>query len=268
MYRSLKEQGVDVRIAMPRDGRIHMEDLAALVDGNTKLVAVSMVSFLNGFQHDLKAVADLAHAHGAHVYADIIQAAGAVPIDLHATNVDFAACATYKWLMGDFGLGFFYVREDLQGSVIKRTMYGFEQFTTFDYHIFPNQPRAAEPFSWTLHTGAAAMFEIGTIAYAPMAALAYSLGWIQQLGVSNIHAHRLTLARRLQAELPKLGYPSLTPSDSPSGIVTFAVADDAATTQRVTRANIEVKVEQHMLRVSPALYNNDQDIDALLHALS
>jgi hypothetical protein len=35
------------------------------------------VSYYNGFQHDLKAVCDLAHAHGAHVYADIIQAAGA-----------------------------------------------------------------------------------------------------------------------------------------------------------------------------------------------
>ena len=31
----------------------------------------------NGYQHDLKAVCDLAHANGALVYADIVQAAGA-----------------------------------------------------------------------------------------------------------------------------------------------------------------------------------------------
>jgi selenocysteine lyase/cysteine desulfurase len=268
MYRSLKDQGVDVRIAMPREGRIHVEDLAAFVDSNTKLVAVSAVSFLNGFQHDLKAVADLAHAHGAHLYADIIQGAGCIPIDLHAANVDFAACATYKWLMGDFGLGFFYVRDDLQGSVIKRTMYGFEQFANFDYHIFPHQPAADQPFGWTLHSGAAAMFEIGTIAYAPMAALAYSLGWIQQLGVSDIYAHRVALARRLQQEMPRLGYPSLTPVDRPSGIVSFVVSDEAATNERLAKGNIEVKVDQHLMRVSPALYNNDADIDALLNALN
>jgi selenocysteine lyase/cysteine desulfurase len=267
MYRSLQQQGVDVRIAMPREGRVHLEDLARLVDRNTKLVAVSMVSFLNGFQHDLQAVASLAHAHGAHMYADIIQSAGCVPVDLHASQVDFAACATYKWLMGDFGLGFFYVRQDLQGSVIKRTMYGFEQLASFDYHFFPHQPSGAEPFTLTVRNGAGGMFEVGTIAYAPMATLAYSLGWIQQLGVADIHAHRLALAQRLQHEMPRLGYPSLTPPDSQSGIVSFEVADEDATNRRLAAANVEVKIEQHVMRVSPALYNTDSDLDVLFNCL-
>ena len=74
----------------------------------------------NGFQHDLKAVCDLAHAHGAYVYADIIQGVGASPLDVRATGLDFAASATYKWLMGDFGLGFLFVREDLLGTVVRR----------------------------------------------------------------------------------------------------------------------------------------------------
>jgi selenocysteine lyase/cysteine desulfurase len=268
MYLSLKKLGVDVRIAMPKEGRIQAEDLAALMDANTKLVAVSMVSFLNGFQHDLKAVADAAHAHGAHMYVDIIQAAGAVPIDLHAANVDFAACATYKWLMGDFGLGFFYVREDLQESVVKRTMYGFEQFDTFNYHFLPDQPRTGAPYDWSPRSGAGSLYEIGTIAYAPMAALAYSLGWIKELGVANIYDHRVVLARRLLREMPRLGYASLTPPDNLSGIVAFTVPDEAATNARLAKANIEVKVEQHLMRVSPALYNNDADIDTLLRALA
>ncbi len=267
MYRSLQRLGVDVRVAMPREGRIDMEDLAGLVDRNTKLVAVSMVSFVNGFQHDLQAVAGLAHAHGAHVYADIIQAAGCVPVDLRASQVDFAATATYKWLMGDFGLGFFYAREDLQGTAIRRTMYGSEQLSAFDYHIFPHQSRASEPFTWTVQRGAGGMFEVGTIGFPAMAAVAHSLGWIQQLDVVNIHAHRLALAQRLQREIPGLGYPSLTPADNPSGIVAFQVEKPEGANSRLASANVEVKIEQHIMRVSPALYNNDADIDALLEAL-
>src|SRR5262245_54306556 len=112
----LKKEGLDLRVVAPRDGRIQLADLERVVDRKTRLVEISLVSMYNGFQHDLKAVCDLAHAHGAYVYADIIQAAGAVPIDVRASGVDFAACATYKWLMGDFGLGFFYVREDLLGT--------------------------------------------------------------------------------------------------------------------------------------------------------
>src|SRR5271167_1271074 len=113
----LKKQGLDLRLVMPREGRIDMRDLERVGDHGTKLIEVSLVSMYNGFQHDLKAVCDLAHAHGAYVYADIIQGVGAVPLDVRATGVDFAATATYKWLMGDFGMGFLFVREELLGTV-------------------------------------------------------------------------------------------------------------------------------------------------------
>jgi hypothetical protein len=75
-----RDAGLDLRIVMPRkDGRIDMADLERIVYRNTRLIEVSLVAMVNGFQHDLKAVCAPAHAHGAHVYADIIQAAGAVP---------------------------------------------------------------------------------------------------------------------------------------------------------------------------------------------
>jgi len=84
----LQKQGLDLRLVMPREGRIDMADLERVVDSKTRLVEVSWVSMYNGFQHDLKAVCDLAHAHGAYVYADIIQGVGAVPLDVRATGVD------------------------------------------------------------------------------------------------------------------------------------------------------------------------------------
>ena len=80
-YGELAKQGLDVRIARPRDWRIDLRDLDRLIDSRTKLVAVSSVSMVTGFQHDLKAVCNLAHARGALVYADAVQAVRAVPID-------------------------------------------------------------------------------------------------------------------------------------------------------------------------------------------
>jgi selenocysteine lyase/cysteine desulfurase len=75
-----------------------------------------------------KKVCEIAHANGAFVYADIVQAAGVVPVGVRDSNVDFAACASYKWLMGDFGLGLLCAREDLLDRV-KRTQYGYYQLT-------------------------------------------------------------------------------------------------------------------------------------------
>src|SRR4029453_15585674 len=105
----LKKQGLDVRVVKPtKEYRIDFKDLEKVVDKKTKLIEVSSASMYNGFQHDLKKVCDLAHAHGAYVYADIIHSAGAEPFDVKATGVDFAACSTFKWLVGDFGLRFFF----------------------------------------------------------------------------------------------------------------------------------------------------------------
>src|SRR5437870_10776785 len=87
MYRSLQKAGLDVRIAKRRDDwRIHTDDVAKLVDRRTKLIATSFVSYINGYVADARALAELAHSHGAYLYSDIIQAAGAVPIDVHAAG--------------------------------------------------------------------------------------------------------------------------------------------------------------------------------------
>src|SRR5258706_3017911 len=189
----LQKEGLDLRVVMPRDGRIDLKDLERVVDRKTKLVEVSLVSMYNGFQHDLKAVCDLAHAHGAYVYADIIQAAGAVPIDVRATGVDFAASATYKWLMGDFGLAFFYVREDLLGRVVQRPHWSYRSATDVDIHLSPFDPESPAPVTWTPRGDAPGYFELGTIANSVAAALAVSIPYIQQLGVANIEAHRQPL---------------------------------------------------------------------------
>ena len=83
-----RDRALDLRIAMPRDSRIEISDLERLVNKKTKLIELSLVAMYNGFQHDLKAVCDLAHAHGAFVYADIVQAVGTTPINVHASGVD------------------------------------------------------------------------------------------------------------------------------------------------------------------------------------
>ncbi|HEX4634162.1 MAG TPA: aminotransferase class V-fold PLP-dependent enzyme, partial [Gemmatimonadales bacterium] len=145
----LKKRGLDLRVVTPRDGRIEMADLERVVDGKTRLIEVSLVAMYNGFQHDLKAVCDLAHAHGAYVYADVIQAVGAVPFDVRATGVDFAATASYKWLMGDFGIGFLYVREDLLDRVVRRMHWSYESAPDADIHQSPFDPQHGQVLTYT-----------------------------------------------------------------------------------------------------------------------
>jgi selenocysteine lyase/cysteine desulfurase len=222
----------------------------------------------NGFQHDLKAVCDLAHAHGAYVYADIIQGVGAVPLDVRATGVDFAATATYKWLMGDFGLGFLFVREELLGSVIRRKHWSYESSPDTSIHLSPLDPQFPTPVTWTPGGDATRYFQLGTMANGAAAALRVSLPYIRQLGVENIQAWREPMLKKLQTEMPRLGFAAQTPPESTSPIVTFAHRDAEAINRKLHAARIAVTVTPYYLRIAPSIYNDLHDIDRLLEALA
>ena len=198
----------------------------------------------------------------------MIQAAGAVPIDVRALGLDFCAGSGYKWLMGDRGLGYLFVRRDLQGRVLRRTQYGDRQFEGFQYHMYPHDPPGPRPASWKQVAAARGHYEVGNIANVVAAGHAESLRFILELGVDRIRAHTRPLAETLWKELPKLGYPTLTPPETDSPIVSFVVEQPDKTRVRLKKANIAVKIEWNQMRVSPSVYNTRQDIDALLNALS
>lgn len=267
LYGALQKQGVEVRCIRPtRDWRIDAGEMARAIDRNTRLVAVSHVSFINGFRHDLAALCEVAHAHGALVYSDAVQAVGTMPVDVRALGVDAMGSASYKWLMGDFGLGFLYVRQDVIPR-LKRIVYGYRQLDHFQYHAFPGDPPGSYPASWVQHDDASGFFEIGTYGNATLAALEYSLRGILDIGAETIQRHAKRLVDRLQAELPRMGYASMTPADANSSIATFFVKDMDAVRQRLQRAGVDVSLQQGRMRISPSIYNDDSDLDRLLEAL-
>lgn len=272
--RELQLKGLDVRVVPPTpDARIDMRDLERVVDNRTRLIEVSAAAMYNGFQHDLKAVADLAHAHGALVYVDMVHAAGAEPFDVKASGIDFASCSSFKWLMGDFGLGFLYAREETFER-IERPVIGYYQAADIDANYPPTMAAGPyEPVSYRFNRSAAGFFEMGALVgqvEVSIALLRASLGYVQALGPANIQQHRIPMIRKLQAEMPRLRFVSVTPADSTAGNVTFARRNvaDSDVPKRLLAAKVNVRVAQNWLRVSPSVYNDMSDIDRLLSALS
>ena len=273
-----REHGLEMRVVRHRSTegylKVDRRDMEKAIDRNTKLVTVALVSNINGYLHDIRSTSEMAHAHGAYVYGDIIQGAGSTPVDVRAMGIDFASCGAYKWLMGDFGFGFLYVREDLQDRVVKRSRYGVRQFTN------PNQAQADSKFD--LRPGAA-RYESGSLSNIGLAGSHAALKYIHSLGIENIRAHAKPLTDRLQKELPGMGYPALTPPDNPTPIVSFRLPDYEKTAAKLrkifdgtvvalrrwefTSDSGEIGIVKGM-RISPSVYNNQQDIDRLLNALS
>jgi selenocysteine lyase/cysteine desulfurase len=258
MYKELEKKGVQLRIVKHRNWAIDPRDMDKAIDQNTRLVSLALVSNVNGFMHDCKAVSAIAHARGAHVFADIIQAAGAVPVNMRELGIDFASCGTYKWLMGERGIAFLYVREDLQGTVLPTTRYGHRQVSNFN---------RAE-LTWEPMPGAA-KYETGGIPVLLAACVNEGIDYVQKQGLERIRAHARQLTERLQKELPPLGYKALTPAGTETPILAFGLKDAAATTRLLREGHVTATViaNENRLRLSVSVFNTHEDIDRAVAVL-
>jgi selenocysteine lyase/cysteine desulfurase len=266
LYDQLAKQGVDVRWLRPKEGRIDPNAYEKAIGPDTRLVSLSLVSTYNGFEHDLKRVCEIAHAHGALVYADIIHAAGTVPIDVKASGVDFAASASYKWLMGDFGLGFLYVRPDRLAR-LKRKRFGYYQLEAFTPHVYPFDPPGDTIADMTPRADVEGMFAGGTHSHAVMAQLDWSLARLLELGVENIMAHRQPMLRRLHEALPAKGYEVVTPRECRSPLLTCVLADAyKRLSEPLSRAGVGITLSRNRFRICPSWFNSMDDIERLIDA--
>ena len=254
LYRELERTaGIQLRIVAARDGAVHVEDVARVVDRRTRLVSVAWVSHQNGFRHELRPLADLAHAHGAYLYADAVQAVGMFPVDVVQADVDFMAAGTYKWLLGSFGVAPFYIRRSLLDR-IPLDRYGAlhveRELGDHRYAIYQSAKR----------------FDYATPAFGPIYQLGAALEFLRGVGVTAIESHTVALADRLNRGLRDQGARVLTPAGNRSSIVSFTVDPAREAARRFAAAGVDVSVRDagRMVRVSPALYNTAGDVDRCL----
>ena len=73
---------------------------------------------------------------------------------------------------------------------------------------------------------------------------------------------------RLREEMPRLGFTPMTPAGTRSALITFTFKDRAPVVEKLRKANVNVRVGQNFIRLSPSVYNDMGDVDRLLGALA
>jgi cysteine desulfurase / selenocysteine lyase len=163
------------------------EGLAALdreLARGVRLVAVSAVQFQTGLAMPIDSIAARAHAAGAEIFVDAIQACGIVPIDVARSKIDYLGCGSHKWLMGLEGVAFLYVREDRISALVPRVAGWMSHESAWDFLFEPDSLRYDRAIRSDV-----TFFESGAINAAGLAALEASIACIEKLGVEAISTH-------------------------------------------------------------------------------
>jgi selenocysteine lyase/cysteine desulfurase len=267
-YGEMAKRGMPLTVIAPRDNRIDYDAVDRAITPKTRLVAVSLVSSPTGYRHDLKRLCEIAHAKGAYVYADVIQAVGAIPFDVKESGVDFCCAGHYKWLMGEFGAAFLYVRGDRLKD-LHRTQLGWRAMRSYQSHFMPADPPGPPLGEWTLGSDTASIFEVSTVNWGGLATTVGSLEYIRDIGVDRLDAWRRPMLERFQRELPRAGFAPLTPIDAQGPALVFQKAglrDQVGAA--VNASKIYVTLYKDHVRISPSVHNDMAETEKVIAVLS
>ena len=240
------------------DGSIAVERFAEVIDERTALVCCTTISYRTGHRHDVAAIAEVAHAHGALVLADSYQAAGAIELDVRTLGADFVTGGTVKYLLASAGLGFLWVRNEVLAGLTPTQTGWFADEDIFRMDISDYSPHAT-----------ARRFDAGTPPVPNIYAGVAGLGLLQETGVPTVEAHVSALNTRLIAGLEELGAAPVTPADAArrGPLVCVRSTDAPALVASLAEEDIVCSIRDENVRVASHFYNTEDDIDTLLEAL-
>lgn len=264
------EIGFELKICKIKDdGSLDMEDFTRLLNGNTKLVAVSGMSNVLGTVFPIKEIIAAAHQVGARVLVDACQLAVHQKIDVQELDCDFLAFSGHK-TYGPTGIGVLYGKYDILDSM-PPYQYGGDMVNVVTYQAttFDEPP---------------ARFEAGTPAFVQAIGLGTALEYMMKLGMDNITAHENELTAYALEKLAQIdGLIQVGTAKGKGGVFSFVI--DGIHPQDLgfilDKEGIAVRVGHHcaaplvrrmgyesVVRASLGLYNTKEDIDVLYRALN
>jgi cysteine desulfurase/selenocysteine lyase len=253
------------------DGSVSPEELAKVMSDKTKIVAVTAMSNVFGKMNDLKALAAMAHTHGAVFVADGAQSVPHGITDVRDTDVDLLAFSGHK-LLAPMGIGVLYGKrrllEDMPPFLTGGEM--IERVSTED----------------VIYAGSPHKFEAGTVNAGGAVGLSAAIAWIEELGMENLMKRELALTNQAlegMKKIPGIKVVGGERAEDHNGIITFKVENvhPHDVSAILAEEGIAVRAGHHCAeplhrfigipsttRASIMFYNTEEEIERFLRAVS
>jgi cysteine desulfurase/selenocysteine lyase len=268
---NMRRYGLEVREVARDKGHMPVDEIIARMNGGTRVVSVSTVSFAPGFRTDVDRLGRACRERGVLLLVDAAQSAGILHTDVRRSQIDALAVSTQKGLLALYGMGFLYCRrewaERLEPAYLAR--FGVDLGDS-DAH---EASRGGDDYK--LMPGAR-RFDCGNYNYAGAAAAHASLAELAAIGTERIERHVTGLAHEFARGMLALGLP--VPGGEPGPHIGHIVsvgnlsdnhygADDERIQglyEHLVENNVKLSIRRGTLRFAFHLYNNREDVGRVL----
>ncbi|NVK25395.1 MAG: aminotransferase class V-fold PLP-dependent enzyme [Gammaproteobacteria bacterium] len=214
------------------------------------LVFISHVYSNTGQQAPLKQLVELAKQNSTLSVVDVAQSAGILPLDLTDLAPDFMIGSSVKWLCGSSGAAYLWLNEQHIETCQPKDVGWFSHQNPFEFNIH----------HFDYHKSAL-RFWGGTPTILPYTVAANSIKYFADK-VELVRKHNVKLQNHIIEQLPEF---IASPFDvrQRSGTVILNLVDNQKAIAALTKNNIAVDLRECGIRVSPHIYNDENDIERL-----
>ncbi len=248
-----------VHVWRNRDGALDLSDLDSLLNDRTRLVQVSLVSFLTGYRIPWAPFRDLVRVKAPHAIlsVDITQAFGRIELD--CLDADCLISSTHKWILGFHGSCIVAIPEPKAAELTTHAGGWFHLANAFD----------ADRFERAEAQQGAASFAVGMPSFAAVYALRAAMDYVCSIGVERIVAHADPLVRQVHEELVRMKIQPMAPlqPDCMSGIVAFQHPEATTLEAHLAECGIQVMHQAGRIRISLHGYNQPEDVEPIVKAM-
>lgn len=260
IWQAQRQLGADVCVVPSDDDVVTpMERILESIDADTRLVALSHVSYRSSYAVDVPAIVRRAHEVGAYVLLDVYQSAGVMMLDAVGWDVDFMIGGSIKWLCGGPACGYLYVRPELIPVLEPRQTGWIAHAQPFD---FSHEPMC--------YDASVRRFAQGTPNIPGLYSCLPGLKIIEEVGISAIAAESRRRTQAIVAFAGQRGWRLHSPSDpnARGGSVMIEVDHAQRIVAQLDERRVFVDCRPGVgLRLSPHFFNTDDELEEALHIL-
>jgi len=260
VWKHWEANGVEIRFARNREGRLPLEAFVEKMDGRTRVVSTAYVTYGNGYRINLPELGRACRERGARLVVDGVQGIGILAERLDALGADVISSGGHKGLLGLTGSGIVYCREELVNQLRAD---------------FVKQP-AAEPaglahvVSQFDYVRTAHRFESGNPNFLGIRVFRQGAEFLRSIGLDRIEQRVRALTTTCLKLLKAAGLDSQTPDvwEERAHIINVLVPDAAQLMERLREKHrVVTNVKDGALRLSMSFYNEEEDLERAVHAI-